>query len=257
MLGKLLKYDLKWVYKLIAIYYGLAICFALIGRGFSFLDDIVIFDFISSFSCGVSVAMMFNIVINNIVRIWVRYIHNVYKDESYLTHTLPVSKNDIFLSKIFTALITFFTSIVVVVISFIICFLNKEFIDFFKLILADVSWSVIILTSIVVILEFLFLIFLGILAITIGYKCNHNKLMKSFVSGLAIYMGSSFASLMILFIIGLFNKDVLDLFTNINAIPSIDILNYMLVIAAILYSVYIILCTIIGNKLFNKGVNVD
>jgi hypothetical protein len=81
--------------------------------------------------------------------------------------------------------------------------------------------------------------------------------MKSFVSGLAIYMGSSFASLLILFIIGLFNKDVLDLFTNINAIPSIDILNYMLVIAAILYSVYIILCTIIGNKLFNKGVNVD
>jgi hypothetical protein len=50
MLGKLLKYDLKWVYKLIAIYYGLAICFSLIGRGFSFLDDIVIFDFISSFS---------------------------------------------------------------------------------------------------------------------------------------------------------------------------------------------------------------
>ena len=257
MLGKLLKYDLKWVYKLIVIYYGLAICFALIGRGFSFLDDIFVFDFISSFSCGVSVAMMFNIIINNIIRIWVRYIHNVYKDESYLTHTLPVTKNDIFLSKIFTALITFFTSIVVVIISFIICFLNKDFIDFIKVILTDVSWSVVILTSIVVVLEFLFLIFLGILAITIGYRSNRDKLLKSFVSGFVIYMGSSFISLAVLFITGLFNKNVLDLFTNINATPSMDIFKFLLVIAAILYFIYIILCTIVGNKIFNKGVNVD
>ena len=36
MLGKLLKYDLKWIYKLIVIYYGLALVFALIGRGLSY-----------------------------------------------------------------------------------------------------------------------------------------------------------------------------------------------------------------------------
>ena len=26
---------------------------------------------------------------------WVRFVKNIYKDESYLTHTLPVSKNQI------------------------------------------------------------------------------------------------------------------------------------------------------------------
>ena len=49
MLGKLLKYDLKWVYKLIVIYYGLALVFALVGRGFSFLDNIFIFEYDSIF----------------------------------------------------------------------------------------------------------------------------------------------------------------------------------------------------------------
>ena len=61
MLGKLLKYDLKWVYKLVVVYYGLAIIFALVGRGLSFIDNSFIFEFISKFSCGVSVAMVFNI----------------------------------------------------------------------------------------------------------------------------------------------------------------------------------------------------
>lgn len=257
MLGKLLKYDLKWVYKLIVIYYGLALVFALVGRGFSFLDDIFIFDFISSFSCGVSVAMMFNILINNIIRIWARYTHNVYKDESYLTHTLPVTKSDIFLSKVLTTLITMFTSIIVICISFVICYWSKEFVDFIKVLLPDVSWSIIITTGIVVILEFLFLVFIGLLAITIGYRSNHNKLLKSFVSGFVGYTISSIISLIVLFITGLFNKKILELFTDMNATPSMDILKYILVIAAILYLVYIILCIVIGNKLLQKGVNVD
>ena len=32
MLGKLLKYDLKWTYKLLIVFYLLAIFFAILGR---------------------------------------------------------------------------------------------------------------------------------------------------------------------------------------------------------------------------------
>ena len=257
MLGKLLKYDLKWVYKLIVVYYGLALFFALVGRGFGLIDNSFVFDFISKFSCGVSVAMMFNILINNIVRIWVRYIQNVYKDESYLTHTLPVTKRDIYMSKLLTSLITMFTSIVVVAISFVICYWGDGFIDFIKMILPEFSWEIIILTGIVLILELLFLVFIGLLAITVGYRNNHNKLLKSFASGFIIYMISSCVSLGALFIAGLFNKNILDLFTTMNVMPSMNILKYLLMAAAILYLVYIILCNIICNKLLQKGVNVD
>ena len=257
MLGKLLKYDLKWIYKLIVIYYGLALVFALIGRGLSLIDNSLVFDVISKISCGTSVAMMFNILINNIIRIWVRYINNVYKDESYLTHTLPVTKSEIYLSKVLSGLITMATSIVVVLVSFVICYWSDSLVDFIKMIYPGLSWSVIVLTGIVVILELLFLLFLGLLAITIGYRSNHKKLVKSFASGFIIYMTSSFISLSVLFIIGLFNKDILNLFTSMNAVVSMDILKWLLGIAAIIYLVYIVLCNIISNKLLQKGVNVD
>ena len=157
MLRKLLKYDLKWIYKLIVIYYGLALVFAVIGRGLSLIDNSLVFDVISKISCGTSVAMMFNILINNIIRIWVRYINNVYKDESYLTHTLPVTKSEIYLSKVLSGLITMATSIVVVLVSFVICYWSDSLVDFIKMIYPGLSWSVIVLTGIVVILELLFL----------------------------------------------------------------------------------------------------
>lgn len=257
MLGKLLKYDLKWVYKLVVVYYGLAIIFALVGRGLSFIDNSFIFEFISKFSCGVSVAMVFNILINNIIRLWVRYINNIYKDESYLTHTLPVKKEEIYLSKVLTAVITMFTSIVVVAISLYICYWSNDLIDFIKMLLPGFSWSVVILTIFVLIFEFMFLIFLGYLAITIGYRSNQGKLVKSFLSGFIIYAVSSFMSLLILFIVGLFNSNILDLFKTANPIVSVDILNFILLIALVLYLVYIVLCNVISCKLLTRGVNVD
>lgn len=257
MLGKLLKYDLKWIYKLICIYYGLALVFAIIGRLLSLIDSSFIFDVISKIACGTSVAMIFNILINNIIRIWVRYIHNVYKDESYLTHTLPVTKGEIYLSKVFAALITMFTSVVVSLISFLICYWNDGLIDFIEMIYPEISWSIIIITGMVVVLELLFLVFLGLLAITIGYRSNHNKLLKSFAGGFIIYMLSSFVSLGVLFIVGLFNKDVLDLFTSMNAVVGMDILKFILIVAVIIYLVYIVICNVVSNKLLRNGVNVD
>ena len=34
------------------------------------------------------IGMIINSLINGLMRSWVRFINNVYKDESYLTHTL-------------------------------------------------------------------------------------------------------------------------------------------------------------------------
>ena len=39
MLGKLLKYDFKWIYKLIAIFYILAVIFSVIGRAFGEIEN--------------------------------------------------------------------------------------------------------------------------------------------------------------------------------------------------------------------------
>ena len=49
---------------------------------------------------GAMFSMMISAIINNLMRMWVRFKQNLYGDESYLTHTLPVTKASIYLSKI-------------------------------------------------------------------------------------------------------------------------------------------------------------
>ena len=87
MLRKLLKYDLKWCYKPLIVFYGLALFFSVITRVVEQFPESVIFMLIDKICCGIVIVMLINILINNFIRAWVRFIKNLYKDESYLTHT--------------------------------------------------------------------------------------------------------------------------------------------------------------------------
>ena len=124
MLGKLLKYDLKWCFKPLVVFYILAIIFSIITRMIESVDQTLILLIMDKICSGVVIAMLINILINCLMRNWVRFERNIYKDESYLTHTLPVSKNKIYLSKILTAIITLFVSFIIIVICLAIVCLN-------------------------------------------------------------------------------------------------------------------------------------
>ena len=49
MLGKLLKYDLKWVYKVVVVFYMLAFFFSVIGRGISEIENSIVFSVIARY----------------------------------------------------------------------------------------------------------------------------------------------------------------------------------------------------------------
>ena len=112
MLIKLLKYDLKYMMKNMAIFYILSIFFAITTRVLFNLDDSVINKIISQISVGCMFAMIANTLINTIMRSWIRFRDSLYKDEAYLTHTLPVTKNDIYNSKFLQTLIFFLISLI-------------------------------------------------------------------------------------------------------------------------------------------------
>lgn len=95
MLGKILKYDLKWIYKLIMIFYCLALVFSILTRIFFSIENSVLFNVLSNICSGCAIAMMVSSLINTLMRSWVRFVRNIYKDEAYLTHTLPVEKKTI------------------------------------------------------------------------------------------------------------------------------------------------------------------
>ena len=107
MLVKLLKYDLKYMVKNMSIFYILAVFFAITTRILFSINQTTIINVISQISVGCMFAMLANILINTMMRSWVRFRDSIYKDEAYLTHTLPVTKNNIYNSKFIQTLVFF------------------------------------------------------------------------------------------------------------------------------------------------------
>ena len=102
MLGKVMKYDFKWVCKPLLVFYILGLIFSVATRLMGNIQNSIVFTVITQICSGAAISMMASIVINSLMRCWVRFIRNIYKDESYLTHTLPVKNETIFLSKVLT-----------------------------------------------------------------------------------------------------------------------------------------------------------
>lgn len=262
MLKKLLKYDLKWCFKPLLVFYILSIFFSIIVRVVESFEKTLIVLVIDKICCGIVIAMIANILINCFMRNWVRFVRNVYKDESYLTHTLPVSKSEIYLSKVLTAIITLLTSFVVIILSLAIAILNKDTWMFLKNSLEQSAvyfdssvFSLVFVMIVTIFFEFLFMLMSGILGIIIGHRSNNLKIVKSIVSGFAIYMSLSCLSLGVLFAVGLVNPDIMSLFKNLEV--SSNALKNMMLVGILVYGVYNLGIYFVGNKLLNKGVDVD
>ena len=159
MLGKLLKYDLKWLYKVLIVFYILALIFSLIGRGFNSIENSVLFNILAQISFGIAISMMVSSLINCLMRSWVRFIYNTYKDESYLTHTLPVKKNTIYLSKVLTSIICMLTTTIIIGVCLFICYYSEANIEALKsmLELAADTYNTTVINLLLIIFAVLFL----------------------------------------------------------------------------------------------------
>ncbi len=122
MLAKLLKYDLKYMIKNMSVFYILAIFFAIVTRILNLFDNTVMIAILSGISSGCMYSMMASILINTMLRSWIRFSDSIYKDEAYLTHTLPVTKNDIYNSKFIQTLIFFIIGFLVIILSIFVAF---------------------------------------------------------------------------------------------------------------------------------------
>lgn len=263
MLGKLLKYDLKWIYKVVGIFYILALVFSIIGRALSYIENSVVFSIVSAIFIGTAVAMIINCLINCLIRLWVRFIRNCYKDESYLTHTLPVEKKTIYLSKVISALITIFTTSIVIIICLLICYYSEENLQTLKtmLELAASTYNttvinLLLLISTIISMQMLFIVLIGYVGIILGHKSNKYKIIISIIISFALYMLTQVVSLVFIYIFGLFNSNVMNL-VNTTEMINIDAIKLLMYLAIGMYAIYIIVYYILGKKAFQKGVNVE
>lgn len=263
MLKNLLKYDLKWIYKVIVVFYILALFFSILGRLLISIPNSLILNVFGKISLGFAVGMMISSLINCLMRSWARFIRNIYKDESYLTHTLPISKKTIYLSKVLSSIICTFTTVIVIVISLFICYYSDANIELLKesLEIAATVYNTTVLKLLLIIffmlfVEIVFIILIGYVGIIIGHKSNQHKIIKSITIAFALYLGTQLLTLAIIYVVGLFNSNIMNLI-NTTYITNIDAIKWLMYLAILIYLVYTIFYYILGKRIFETGVDVD
>lgn len=263
MLNKLLKYDLKWTFKFLSIFYILGLFFAILTRLFAAVDNSLFMHIVSEVFKGATFSMIFSALANNILRLWVKFRQNIYGAESYLTHTLPVERCSIYLSKTLTAVISFFASLIVIIVAVLIMFYSNTNLEAFKNMLLpffnafDISFiSVLTLLLLILFLEFINLLQCGYMGLIIGHRFNNTKLGMSVLFGFVCYILSQLVVVVLLFIPAIFNSDFMNIFVTTEAL-NFEILKPTVIYSIISYTIINILGFFINVKLFNKGVNVD
>ena len=263
MLKKLLKYDLQNIYKGLIIFYSLSLFFGILTKLFFSIENSFIMNVIGKICSGTTIAMIFNILINNLMRLWVRFKNNFYGDESYLTHTLPIDKKTLYLSKFLTSIITLFSSALVIAITLFIAYYSKENIEFIKSLLLPLA-TVYESTVITIILAFIFVCFLeitnmlqsGYVGIVLGHKKNNNKMVFSILFGFGTYLLTQIFTVLVVFAFALFNPELMNLFYTMEAL-NVSTIKLCIYLAIAIYTLNIFILYFVNSKLFSKGVNVD
>ena len=263
MLKKLLKHDLKSIFKVLIIFYILAVFFGALTRVFFSFKNSLVLMILGEIAQGAAISMMCSTLINNLMRMWVRFKTHFYSDESYLTHTLPVKKSTHYLSKILATVITLFVSFAVVFAVLFVAYYSKENLLFIKNLLLPVAQlydstilGIIALLVFVLFLEFLNILQCGFTGILLGHKKNTAKVGFSVLFGFVTFLASQMVVLAVLFGIAIFNKEFMNLFVT-NALPDISTLKSMIYTSIGSYTFVSVLICFVNIHLFKKGVNVD
>lgn len=259
MLGKLLKYDLKTIFKPLLIFYGIMIFLAILGRLLHEFSNSALSSAIYEFCSGAIPGFMVGAILNNLINIWRLFRYDFYGDHAYLMRTLPVSSQKLYLSKFLTILITTFATITITIFSLFFIYGISETLANFSNIINSMSHGTLFvaLICLLIYLEVVFATQIGILGNILGHYTKSNKSLFSIIFSFVLYVFSSTLILLVLFVFSLFNSDIMKIFTEstFNAAPSI--LCQIFIIATITYLTFITVTYYLNQKLLARGVDVE
>lgn len=200
MLGKLLKYDWKYSWRLLGLLNGALLLFSLLGQlgspvlwhGSRMLSGIltVLYTFIYIFLFSGS------LLATQIV-LAVRYYRNFYTDEGYLLHTLPVTTSEKIWAKFINHIIWTLINILCLIFS-VLCLLGaSEWEDFFSLfpelfssisLVINVPVPVVVLAAAAaMLLSLAFMIFSLYFCISIGSLFPSHRVIASIITYVILY----------------------------------------------------------------------
>lgn len=262
MLKKLIKYDIDFVNKFLIPFSIITILITILCRiCFEFLEVSFIFKILYYTTVIVANGLIINLVINIIIRNILRFNQQLYGDESYLVHTLPVKRNQIVASKIISSSITTITSFLVAIGCLFIEY-SAQLGDIIKQLLGilKTNYNMSEAFTITIIIIYIFAMITWLLemcytASELGHRHNENKTALSFVYAITLYIITQVINLIALVVIALFNNNLLDILKTNNITP--EALKPLLILVIGLNITYVIAYYLLATKLINKKLNVD
>lgn len=264
MLKKLLKYDMKWCLKVVSIYIIIGLVLAVLGRLIDLFPESVFFSVVGGICKGASISFGITAIVNAIIRAWVRMITNMYKDESYLTHTLPIKTDRIYLSKIISSITLVIICIITLLISLIVMYLNDNTIELIKTSLNIISnnlelsiTGLVILLTLLIILQIINIILCGFVGIIFGHSYNNKKVPMMLLYGFGSYVVIQIINVLILILGSLFNSDLYNILFNGVETVEFSLLKGITIFCIIIYSIISFVLYYLSNKKLLKGINLD
>ncbi len=263
MLGKLLKYDFKNLYKTLLPIYLITVVITILTVILNNLSDT------SNLFSTLNALMIISYVVILMVLIVGTFflsIRDFYLDfateRGYLINTLPVKKSTIITSKFITGVTTMVTSLAVMFISIIILVIgNGEWsgfangvADFFKDIPSD-AVVMLILVAVLMIVAYISGLAVCYLSIALGQLKNTNKLGFSFLAYIILYIIYEMYFTFSLTFIGVISPDfVSSLDSEITVISSVNILFGILIGLVIVFTAVV---TPITNYILKNKLNLE
>lgn len=260
MLGKLLKYDFRTLgKKIIPLFLGL-IVLALFTKGFYLIaGDNVILSIPKGFITTIFVIGLIVIPLMTFIQGITIFYQNLIKDEGYLTHTLPVKKSSIVLSKCIAANVFLLISAIVSIVAFFIVFYSPSLwntiCDITNQIFKIYDSFTVIIMIVTSALGFLMQYFMFTLAIALGQLQNTKKGMYSVVYGLVLYTLTQIITSVFLLGYMVVDPNLMDKLTQ--QIPPVGALNMLLFISLIATILFCFLFYYATVYIFNKKLNLE
>ena len=263
MLGKLLKYDFKNLYKTLLPIYLITLVITILTVILNNLSDTSnLFSTLNGLMILSYVVILMVLVIGTFFLSIRDFYLDFASERGYLTNTLPVKKSTIITSKFITSVVTMLSSLVVMFISIIILIIGSgewtSFVDgivyFFKDIPGD-AVVMLILTAILMIVAYISGLAVCYLSIALGQLKNNNKLGFSFLAYIILYIIYEMYFTFSLVFIGTISPDFVRTLDNeVGVISSVNILFGILIGLVIIITAII---TPITNYILKNKLNLE
>lgn len=234
MLGKILKYDLKSMARsLLPLYAALIIMAAMLRLLDLLADKITLVGIIYSFMMVLFVVLMIGALFYTFFIAIKRYYKNLFSDEGYLTHTLPVSNNSLLISKIISSFIYLIITSAAMLLALVIAIDTSKVFEVFNQGIDMMATAMAVSNSTIIIFALLFIaigymsyIMMVFAGISLGQSHNSNKLVFSVVWSIGLYYASQIISVIFLGIMALSNPGFIDALNQ--DIPTPDIMKQII-----------------------------